>query len=845
MNFRDFFEKANPGSQPYPYQEALASTSEFPELLNIPTGLGKTAAVVLSWLYRRREHPDSTVRKATPRRLVYCFPMRVLVEQTANVTQCWLDNLGLAKDVKVHLLMGGIEPATSKPEENGWDGHPEQDAILIGTQDMLLSRALNRGYGMSRYRWPMHFGLLNNDSLWVMDETQLMGVGLTTTAQLEGLRRKLGVYGGSRSLWMSATLDASPINTVDHVEPAAGFLRQTLTDSDLKHVAVKRRVSASKPIEIFKIALSSESEKKGYAKELASAIKSKHESQPDRLTLAVLNRVGRAQAVFNELETLCKKSRSDVELALVHARFRPRDRANQEATLFHDKLPSAGRIVIATQAIEAGVDVSAATLFTELAPWPSLVQRFGRCNRGGEYTDAQIIWIDVKPKDDKDNVLLPYGRDSLDQSREFLQNLNDAGPGSIGPLQKQFEEACEPQVVHTLRRKDLLDLWDTTPDLAGNDLDVSRFIRDSDDMDVQFYWREFDDPVPATPLPAPQRSELCSVAIGRAKKEFLTKLKKNKSQFACIWKPLDKQWQKVDPEDVRPGMILLLHVDMGGYSDKIGWTGDPADKPTLIPSAPGTPTDDSLERESLSEVSHWMSITEHLTLVASSVEKMRNKKGAFEFPLPWSALVTAARWHDVGKSHPAFQNMLLNGHADADARRETLWAKSGNNVNGKATSFKSVEYWVDGSDGVNRREKRIGFRHELASALAWLQHHGADADADLVAFLISAHHGKVRGSIRSLPNEEPPVDPDRMFARGVWDGDTLPAVDLGNGEKVPTTQLDLSWMKLGEGSQGRSWLARVLALRDDFQNYGPFRLSFLETLLRVADWRGTQAGEKA
>lgn len=39
-----------------------------------------------------------------------------------------------------------------------WDVWPEKPAILIGTQDMLLSRALNRGYGMNRYRWPMHFG---------------------------------------------------------------------------------------------------------------------------------------------------------------------------------------------------------------------------------------------------------------------------------------------------------------------------------------------------------------------------------------------------------------------------------------------------------------------------------------------------------------------------------------------------------------------------------------------------------------------------------------------------------------------------------------------------------------
>jgi CRISPR-associated endonuclease/helicase Cas3 len=66
-------------------------------------------------------------------------------------------------------------------EKTDWDLYPEHDAIFIGTQDMLLSRVLNRGYGMSRYRWPMHFGLLNNDCLWVMDETQLMGVGVETS----------------------------------------------------------------------------------------------------------------------------------------------------------------------------------------------------------------------------------------------------------------------------------------------------------------------------------------------------------------------------------------------------------------------------------------------------------------------------------------------------------------------------------------------------------------------------------------------------------------------------------------------------------------------------------------
>ena len=34
-------------------------------------------------------------------------------------------------------------------DELAWDLHPERDATLIRAQDMLLSRALNRGYAMS------------------------------------------------------------------------------------------------------------------------------------------------------------------------------------------------------------------------------------------------------------------------------------------------------------------------------------------------------------------------------------------------------------------------------------------------------------------------------------------------------------------------------------------------------------------------------------------------------------------------------------------------------------------------------------------------------------------------
>jgi hypothetical protein len=53
MSFDEMFERAT-GCKPYPYQTRLATDNALPQLLDIPTGLGKTAAVILAWLWRRR-----------------------------------------------------------------------------------------------------------------------------------------------------------------------------------------------------------------------------------------------------------------------------------------------------------------------------------------------------------------------------------------------------------------------------------------------------------------------------------------------------------------------------------------------------------------------------------------------------------------------------------------------------------------------------------------------------------------------------------------------------------------------------------------------------------------------
>ena len=306
-NFAEWFREIT-GNHPFPYQEQLALSLNSIVFLNVPTGAGKTAAVILAWLWCLF-YAEESVRKKTPRRLIYCLPMRTLVEQTYAEVDKWLSKADLP--VTVHQLMGG---AVSQD----WDGDPNQACILIGTQDQLLSRALNRGYSMSRYRWPIHFALMNNDCLWVMDETQLMGAGLRTTAQLQGFREKLKTYGPARSLWMSATLDPDLLTTVDHKPDKNAQI--TLSDKDRSNQYLSQRLTAKK--RLSKAVAQCDRDEKAYAKSLAQEILEVH--QAGTLTLVICNRVSRAQELYRTL-----KSQVDDELLLIHSRFRPADRKDK------------------------------------------------------------------------------------------------------------------------------------------------------------------------------------------------------------------------------------------------------------------------------------------------------------------------------------------------------------------------------------------------------------------------------------------------------------------------------------------------------------------------------------
>jgi CRISPR-associated endonuclease/helicase Cas3 len=884
LQFDDFF-RAITGNSPYEYQCRLACGDDAridkPEtlmqsrechslLINVPTGLGKTAGVVLAWLWNRLAIDRTSSR--WPRRLVYCLPMRTLVEQTRDSIEMWLLRLALAatadgseprKQVDKFLssrapgrqkvvwdedeagnrrwraagtlssqlptsrvgdllwvtqcspvvLMGGEE---NEPEKADWDLWPEKPAILIGTQDMLLSRALNRGYGMSRYRWPMHFGFLNNDCLWVFDEIQLMGSGLATTAQLEAFRNRL-CQKGCASWWMSATLQKGWLKTVDFSEPDALSLAK-LDDFDLsqdKVRAVWDRVR--KPLHRSTASMDSPNA-------LAAEILESNRRNGGR-TLIIVNTVKRARDLAQQLQQLIKATRSNTELLLIHSRFRPNDRRRHVDRLLAEP-GEKGMIAVSTQVVEAGVDVSAKTLFTELAPWSSLVQRFGRCNRKGTENDkAQAFWIDL-PADGKQQAKFcaPYNIDDMMRSRERLGQLNLVDPASLA----QVDVDLPYRHGQVLRQKDFVELFDTTPDLAGNDIDIERYVREVDECDVQVFWREWpDDQLPPQDMDAPIREELCSVPVS----EFRTFVSANqRHKPAYRWDFLDEQWVPVETNRIFPGQIYLLHTTAGGYTPDFGWNVKYSDKVGVIErkmiSQP-----DANDADTLSQ-SEWQSIAEHTTCVCNELEEI-----LLQLEMPEAVFLRlAARWHDRGKAHQSFI-AKLKPEALSMAHKAGL-------LHGGFPAKAPPDAWVKGRDSNEHYRRR--FRHELASALAVLMARDDQISLDvrnLVAYLVAAHHGKVRLSIRSLPEEKAPAS-DCRFARGVWDGDRLPDTDLGGNVKAPAVGLSLEPMELGLCEQPpfegqASWADRMLQLRDD-PKLGPFRLGYLEAILRAADRRASK-----
>lgn len=856
-------------SVPYPWQATLGNDPVCRDrLLHIPTGFGKTAGAVLPWLYHRvvRDGPGGP----WPTRLVYCLPMRTLVEQTHAEVQGFVGALSLpdAQRPSVHMLMGGVEAGD-------WEAWPERPAVIIGTQDMLLSRALNRGYGAGRARWPMAFGLLHTDALWILDEVQLMGVGLATSAQLSAFRwaerARRAPLRPTFTWWMSATLQPSWLATVDHQARLNSLAREVVSIPAGARSGGLWKVQ--KALERAPDAITPDA--------IAALAQTRH--TPGTLTLVIVNTVKRAVDVFQSLH---KKPKKGPELRLVHSRFRAAERASfREAFLCREApLPPEGRIVVATQVVEAGVDLSASLLITDPAPWSSLVQRFGRCARyeGERGTIVVAGWDPQKSA--------PYEGAEVTAAVEAITRLQtDHGDASPRAL-LAFEEALSAETrallypylpAHVIRRHDIDDLFDTSPDLSGVDLDVSRYVRGGDERDVRVAWRSIEveprlpDHIDRAHVSPVHRDELCAVPVGDLR-DFL---KEGGARVAYALNYLDGRWERLgrreqDARRIVPGMTLLLPSAAGGYDISLGWS--PAVKGEVSPVEPPTTADDeqalsmdqsasAAEDDSLSRARAWKTIATHGRECGEALTAIATALG---LPGPLTSMLdVVGRWHDAGKAHDVFQAAITRDEEPSNVVDRRDLAKAPKDC------WRKPLY-----------PDRPGFRHELASALALIEllrrakpDHPAltggrealfaamgeapsavppsdavaadhplaaelaalDEDGlNLALWLVATHHGKVRARLVSTPLDQ---EGGQGTIAGVGAGDKIRLLELarqgGLRAPVPEITLSLDLAQMGLSTRyGPSWGERVERLLDAF---GPFTIAYLEALTRAADWRAS------
>ena len=113
-----------------------------------------------------------------------------------------------------------------------WLLKPDSDCITIGTQDMLLSRALNRELCHEPVSVAGGVRSAEFDVLWVFDEVQLMGVRARYIPANAGFQRTTRFVRTSPLRMDVRNSQEDWLSTVDHPAPAAGrVLRLSQSDT--------------------------------------------------------------------------------------------------------------------------------------------------------------------------------------------------------------------------------------------------------------------------------------------------------------------------------------------------------------------------------------------------------------------------------------------------------------------------------------------------------------------------------------------------------------------------------------------------------------------------------------
>jgi len=507
MDFEANF-KALTGFNPLSWQTRLyrecLQTGHLPGAVDIPTGLGKTVVMVL-WLIARAQGAS------LPRRLVYVVDRRAVVDQATEFAVKLRESLEAPQAVHLKAQLGldgrSLPISTLRGQHidnREWLEGPASVAIIVATVDMVGSRLLFEGYGVSRKMRPYHAGLLGADTLVVLDEAHLVppfeklletveGGTAQFSARAEADRKLIPPF---RLLSLSAT-GRERRGSVFHLKD------RDIADDDI----VKQRLGAKKALTLVP---TGERKLEDVLAERAWAL-SEEGKLPIRC-IVFCNTRETAKKAQEQIDILAKGGQKlgnapvKIETELFVGARRIREREDAAKWLRDHGFIAGGSVertqpvfLVATSAGEVGVDLDADHMVCDLVAWERMVQRLGRVNRRGEGDAKVIVVVEPEPKpnktaqaaldkseekrDEKDRRAISLHEASIKQARAFrmpfenvLERLEndcfDASPGALRALKQKavsspeiakiIEAATTPAPLRPALTRALVDAWSMT-----------------------------------------------------------------------------------------------------------------------------------------------------------------------------------------------------------------------------------------------------------------------------------------------------------------------------------------------------------------------------------------------
>ena len=464
--FDDF--KSLTGAVPFDWQRRLFcdyfAKGDIPSALDIPTGLGKTSVMTLWYLALK-------AGATLPRRLVYVVDRRAVVDQATTVADQIQEKLQ-DSELRVSTLRG------QHVDNREWLADPATPAIIVGTVDMIGSRLLFSGYGVSRKMRPYHAGLLGADTLVVLDEAHLVPPFEKLLRTVEGKADMLGprTENDRKIVPRFRLLSLSATGRNDAADEKSEVFR--LFPEDRRDKVVEARLSARKRLSIRPFG----DQGKLVAELVERAWRLGTEQGPARV-LIYCDRREDAVQVKKKIDGKGKKPQFNPvsELLVGGRRVFEREKLSDWLEKYGflgdaKDSPKQPSFLIATSAGEVGVDLDADHMVCDLVEWERTVQRLGRVNRRGKGDACIEVIAAPRPKEEKpedwENRSIRL-RKPLDSLRCIISgDERDASPGAIlelkeraekdSELQEAIEEAMTPTPLRPALTRALVDAWSMT-----------------------------------------------------------------------------------------------------------------------------------------------------------------------------------------------------------------------------------------------------------------------------------------------------------------------------------------------------------------------------------------------